>query len=138
MIFSELELRYLATQKLGRLATIGPDGAPQNKPVAFTCNTDDGTIDIGGRAIGASQKFRNVQRAGRVSFVVDDVASEPWQGRGVEIRGHAEALTNERPSNDSFSAEIIRIHPRRVVAWGLESTVPAGRPPAPVASHPST
>lgn len=122
MHFSEPERSYLASQRLGRLATLGPDGAPQNKPVAFTCNSRDGTIDIGGRAMGASRKFRNVQRDGRVSLVVDDVASEPWHGRGVEIRGYAEALVDQGRSatNESFSAEIIRIHPRRVVTWGLD------------------
>lgn len=120
MHFSEPERSYLASQRLGRLATLGPDGAPQNKPVAFTCNGRDGTIDIGGRALGASRKFRNVQRDGRVSLVVDDVASKPWHVRGVEIRGYAEALTDQGRSNESFSAEIIRIHPRRVVTWGLD------------------
>lgn len=108
MHFSEPERSYLASQRLGRLATLGPDGAPQNKPVAFTCNSRDGTIDIGGRAMGASRKFRNVQRDGRVSLVVDDVASEPWHGRGVEIRGYAEALTVARtsPSAPRSSASI--------------------------------
>ena len=35
MTFTEQELAYLSTQRLGRLATIAPDGFPQNNPVGF-------------------------------------------------------------------------------------------------------
>ena len=35
MTFTEPELGYLTSQILGRLATVAPDGAPQNNPVAF-------------------------------------------------------------------------------------------------------
>ncbi len=53
---------YLTTQRLGRLATLGPDGAPQARPVVFFVNDELGTIDIGGNNLVASQKFRNVDR----------------------------------------------------------------------------
>lgn len=44
---------------------------------------------------------------------VDDLAStDPWRPRGIEVRGRAEALDGDRP--------LIRIHPERVVPWGLE------------------
>jgi hypothetical protein len=33
--FTEAEIAYLVTQPLGRLATLGPDGAPQTRPVGF-------------------------------------------------------------------------------------------------------
>ena len=69
--------------------------------------------------MGASQKFRNVRANGRVAFVVDDIASvTPWRVRGIEIRGHAEALADQ-PAKES-SDEIIRIHPRRIIAWGID------------------
>jgi pyridoxamine 5'-phosphate oxidase family protein len=48
-------LAYLASQRLGRLATVDPQGAPQNSPVGFRYNADFGTIDIGGRNMGASR-----------------------------------------------------------------------------------
>ena len=43
--------------------------------------------------------------------MVDDVLP-PWQPRGIEIRGHAEAVAGPRPR--------IRIHPERIVGWGLD------------------
>lgn len=129
MPFTEAELEYLATQRLGRLATVAPDGTPQNKPVSFRHNAGTGTIDVGGYNMGASRKFRNVRAGGangRVSLVVDDVASvSPWRVRGIEIRGDAEALTGQVPYAKGVSGEIIRIHPRRIIPWNID---PGGEP----------
>ncbi len=120
MAFTEAELAYLRSQRLGRLATVAPDGRPQNNPVGFRVNPETSTIDIGGLNMGATRKFRNVQVNGHVAFVVDDLASvDPWRVRGVEIRGEAEALTGEQPQMTRMSGEIIRIHPQRVISWGL-------------------
>ena len=112
MMFSQEELDYLATRTLGRLATVDPTGMPQNSPVGFRYEPATDTIAIGGRSLSASRKFRNVAATGKVSLVVDDIASrDPWRVRGVEIRGDAEALPDGRG--------LIRIHPRRVVSWGI-------------------
>jgi pyridoxamine 5'-phosphate oxidase family protein len=121
MPLTDAEVNYLASQRLGRLATVDSSGAPQNNPVGFRYNPELGTIDIGGRAMGASRKFRNLAANPRVAFVVDDLASiQPWQVRCVEIRGHAEALTGESPLVPGMSGEIIRIHPDRVISFGLD------------------
>jgi pyridoxamine 5'-phosphate oxidase family protein len=114
-------LAYLASQRLGRLATVDPQGAPQNNPVGFRYNAELGTIDIGGRNMGASRKFRNLARNPRVAFVVDDIASvQPWRVRCVEIRGRAEALRDVVPYARGMSAEIIRVYPERVISFGLD------------------
>jgi pyridoxamine 5'-phosphate oxidase family protein len=113
-------IAYLATQRLGRLATVDRTGAPQNNPVGFRYNADLGTIDIGGRNMGASRKFRNLATNPRVAFVVDDLATvQPWRPRMVEIRGHAEALRDQEYGS-GFSPEIIRVHPDRVISFGLD------------------
>jgi pyridoxamine 5'-phosphate oxidase family protein len=125
--FTDLELEYLATQALGRLATVAPDGYPQNNPVGFSVNRASGTVDIGGHNMGASRKFANVRDHPEVSFVVDDIASrDPWRVRGVEVRGIAEALVDEDPPMPGMSREIIRIHPRRIRSWGLDPAGPYG------------
>jgi pyridoxamine 5'-phosphate oxidase family protein len=120
MIFTDTELAYLRLQRLGRLATVGPDGGPQNNPVGFTVDAETGTIEIGGWNMGASRKFHNIASNPQVAFVVDDLESvDPWKVRGVQIRGAAEALTNQQVSG--ASSEVIRIYPRRVQSWGLGS-----------------
>lgn len=114
-------IAYLRSQRLGRLATVDGDGAPQNNPVGFRYNDELGTIDIGGLNMGATRKFRNVAGNPKVAFVVDDLASvQPWRPRCVEIRGRAEALRDLAGQPSGFSAEIIRIYPERVISFGLD------------------
>jgi pyridoxamine 5'-phosphate oxidase family protein len=114
-------IAYLSTQRLGRLATVDSRGAPQNNPVGFWYNAKLGTIDIGGLRLGATRKFRNLDANPNVAFVVDDLASvQPWRVRCVEIRGRAEALRDQPPLMQGMSPEIIRIHPERVISFGLD------------------
>ncbi|HEX4254624.1 MAG TPA: PPOX class F420-dependent oxidoreductase [Streptosporangiaceae bacterium] len=134
MIFADAEYTDLAGHPLGRLATIGPDGAPQIHPVAFWLNDQTATIDIGGPALTTSQKFRNIQADPRVSFVVDDQSETPnpigQTGLGIEIRGHAEIVTLDPPLIAAFSNQTIRIHPRRIITWNIgEFTTAPGQLP---------
>jgi len=132
MHLSDRERAYLHTQPLGRLATLGPGGAPQVRPVTFTLNENLGTIDISGLNLASSQKFRNIRRDGQVAFVVDDLeTTDPWAPRGIEIRGRAEALA---PSAES-ARSLIRIHPERVLSWGIDSD--AFAPPLARDVHPT-
>ena len=120
MAFTEDEVVYLRSQRLGRLATVAADGSLQNNPVSFVVDEANGVIDIGGRNMGGTRKFRNVAANGQVAFVVDDIASvDPWVVRCVEIRGSAEALTGQAPHSAWMSPEIIRIRPQRIISWGL-------------------
>src|SRR5215470_1614115 len=120
MVFTDGEVAYLRSQRLGRLATLAPDGTIQNNPVGFSVDDEDGVINIGGRNLGETRKFRNVAANAAVAFVVDDIASvDPWVVRCLEIRGTAEALTDQEPLGPFMSREIIRIHPRRVISWGM-------------------
>lgn len=122
MPFTDTELAYLAAQRLGRLATAQPDGTLQVSPVGFRYNADTKTIDITGYRMSASRKFRNVAANGRVAFVVDDIASvNPWRVRCVEIRGTAEALNPAADSAPDRDAAIIRIHPRRIISFGIDA-----------------
>ncbi|HEX3591692.1 MAG TPA: PPOX class F420-dependent oxidoreductase [Pseudonocardiaceae bacterium] len=124
--FSEAELTYLAGQRLGRLATVAPDGTLQNNPVSFQYNAELDTIDIGGFRLAASRKFRNLSTNNQVAFVVDDIASlDPWRVRCVEIRGTAEALTDQPALRRGMSGEVIRVHPARVISFGITEPAPA-------------
>jgi pyridoxamine 5'-phosphate oxidase family protein len=134
MTFTGAELAYLTKQSLGRLATVGPSGAPQVHPVAYWFDEDTETIEIGGPALSRSQKFHNVQADPRIAFVVDDLATpedtvgtDGQLGRGVEIRGRADIVLHQRPLMDGFSDERIRIHADRVIAWNLDGPGPNAR-----------
>lgn len=119
--FTPAQRAYLTSQKLGRLATVAPDGQPQNNPVTYVVRADD-SVDIGGYRMGATKKFRNVEAGGdKVAFVVDDVVSvDPWQVRMLEIRGTAEALHDVEPPIPGMTRDVIRIRPDRIIAFGLD------------------
>lgn len=118
--FTGAELAYLAEgDKLGRLATVDPDGTPHVVPLGWNYNPQHDTIDIGGRDFAATRKFANARTNPAVGFVVDDVLP-PWQPRAVQVRGHAEALDEATWPDGTPRGAIIRITPTRVVSWGLE------------------
>jgi pyridoxamine 5'-phosphate oxidase family protein len=118
--FTPAERQYLASQRLGRLATVDRNGAPQNNPVAFAV-TDDDQIVIGGLRMGGTRKFHNVQQNPNVAFVVDDLASvDPWSPRMLEVRGTAEALTDADPPSPGMTSDVIRITPTWIKSFGLD------------------
>ncbi|WP_329199330.1 MULTISPECIES: PPOX class F420-dependent oxidoreductase [unclassified Streptomyces] len=118
--FSEAELAYLRSQRLGRLATVDPDGQPQANPVGFFPQ-EDGTVLVGGSAMGKTKKWRNLKANPRLSLVVDDlVSTRPWRVRGIEIRGRATLEVGTHALGPHFSPEVVRIHPDRVFTWGLD------------------
>jgi pyridoxamine 5'-phosphate oxidase family protein len=124
-VFTEAEYRFLSSHTLGRLASIGPDGAPQIHPVVFRVDPVGDSIEIGGPLLHETQKFRNIKRDPRVSLVVDDHASGPAgssgeTSRGLEIRGAAELSQASQPLAHGFSTVIIRIRPALIVAWNLD------------------
>lgn len=145
MNFAPIEIEYLTSQRLCRIATVHRNGSIQNNPVVYWYNAAADTLDIGGRALGTTQKFRNVQDNGKVSVVIDDIVSRtPWRVRGMEIRGVAEALFDQPipPHLDFLCPELIRVHPRRIFSWGIDPAHEAmtrrtvAAPAAPTASGP--
>jgi pyridoxamine 5'-phosphate oxidase family protein len=113
--FTEGEIAYLVEhRRLGRLATVGRDGTPHVVPVGLSYNREHDAIDVRGHSLTDTKKYRDVERTGRAAIVVDDLAStDPWRPRGIEVRGRAEAIEGPSP--------MIRIHPERIVSWGIES-----------------
>lgn len=114
MTFTAFEIDFMKQADLGRLATIAPDGTPQNSPVGFSYNEELGTIDIGGYDMAKSRKFRNLTSNAKVAFVVDDITShDPWRVRCLEVRGTAVQA-------ESDGAAIIRVTPQKVISFGID------------------
>jgi pyridoxamine 5'-phosphate oxidase family protein len=119
--FTEKEIEYLNEQRLGRLATVDAEGRPHVVPVAFRYNAKLDAVDIGGHNFAGSKKFRDAGKTGKAAFVVDDVLP-PWRVRGVEVRGRAEVHSEGgKEIMEDFAEELIRIFPRRIVGWGIDS-----------------
>ena len=122
---TDAEQRFLARQPRGHLATIGPDGTPQVKPLGFAYNAALGTIDIAGWNMAHSAKYRNIQANPRVGFVVDEVTEDTMEGAHfLELRGVAETVADAIPADGHLASEIIRIHLRRVIVYNVDADQP--------------
>ena len=118
-VLTDSELEYLASQRLGRIATVGADGQPHVVPTSFRYDPDHDAIDVGGMRMSQTKKLRDVQRTGRASIVVDDV-QPPWQPRMIEIRGTAEVSPQGgKAFGDAFEDTIVRIRPTRIISFGI-------------------
>jgi pyridoxamine 5'-phosphate oxidase family protein len=111
--FTEHELAFLHSRPgLGRIATVDADGDPHVVPTGWSHNLEHDTIDVGGIALEGTKKYRNAARTGRAAIVIDDVLP-PFRPRAVVVKGRAETLDDPT---------LIRIHPQRIISWGLDST----------------
>ncbi len=100
MEFTPAELEFLRSQRLCRLATVGPTGWPHVMPVMYAL-TEDGSFEFDADGI----KLRNLAAEPRCALVVD--ASGPK--RGVSVQGWAEVIGKERA----------HLKPVRKFSWGL-------------------
>lgn len=125
--FTEAEIEFVSTQRLGRLATVGADGMPHVIPVAvFYDPREDALViganaDFGEDAMVKSKKFRDAQQRPRVAVVVDIPSP-----RVLEVRGDAETYLEGGAEVGArvgapfrFGRAYILIRPRRIVYMGL-------------------
>ena len=94
------ELEFLRSQRLARLATVGPTGWPHVVPVMYVVN-DDGSLDFDVDGV----KLRNLLASPRAALVVDAMGPK----RGLAMQGEVELIAPERA----------RLRPARKYAWGL-------------------
>jgi PPOX class probable F420-dependent enzyme len=80
--------RDLLSAQVGTLATIGPDGRPQQTEVWFLAEGDTVSISLN----TSRQKTRNLMASPAVSFLILDLAN-PY--RYLEIRGDAEITPDD-------------------------------------------
>jgi pyridoxamine 5'-phosphate oxidase family protein len=123
--FTDKEMEYLRSQRLGRLATVAADGQPDNAAVGYRV-ADDGVITIDGMDIAASRKGRNVRSGNeRIAFIVDDLETiEPWRPRGIRVYGRAVLLdASGEPPHGGY----LRVTPEVSWSWGIEASPTGAR-----------
>jgi pyridoxamine 5'-phosphate oxidase family protein len=110
-IFTDLEVEYLHSQRLARLATASASGQPDVSAVGFAVDGD--SIVSGGLDLTKTVRFRHLTENPRATIVIDDLASvDPWRPRGVKVRGSA--TIEEHDGNQR-----IRIEPEVIWSWGI-------------------
>jgi pyridoxamine 5'-phosphate oxidase family protein len=128
-VFSPGEIEYLQGHAMGRLATIGRDGQPHVTPLTYAFNPEEDSIDLGGVDFANTKKWRDVQHNRRITFLIDDFA--PAEAHAIEVRGEAEVHESGggqiNPRIPNFVEQFIRLRPRYIVSWGINSEI-SGRP----------
>jgi pyridoxamine 5'-phosphate oxidase family protein len=110
-VFTDAEHRYLAGQRLARLATSSSDGQPDVSAVGFSVDGD--AILSGGLDLTKTVRYRHLRENPRATLVVDDLASvDPWRPRGIKVRGRATL-------EDDGGKPRIRIEADTVWSWGI-------------------
>jgi pyridoxamine 5'-phosphate oxidase family protein len=119
--FTPSELAFLGRRNLARIATVGKDGTPHAVPVGmWSHNAAQDSIDVRGRDLETTKKFRDVAHSRRAAIVIDDIAGTgPFRPRAIEVRGQAEVVTDPEV--------LIRIHPERIISWGTDPDRPGER-----------
>ncbi len=100
MVFTDAELEFLRSQRIGRFATVGRSGWPHVAPVMYAVD-DSGALEFDVDGV----KLRNLTAEPRAAMVVDAMGPK----RGVAIQGHVELIAPERA----------RLLPLRKFSWGL-------------------
>jgi len=98
--FTPSELDFLSSQRIGRLATVGPTGWPHVMPVMYTV-LESGELEFDADGV----KLRNLSHDPRAALVVD--AGGPR--RGIAVQGRAAIVGQERA----------RLAPERKFSWGF-------------------
>jgi len=119
-MFTEKELAYLKSQPLGRLATVSPDGQPDNSPVGF--EFEEEVFYVGSHYdMAKTRKYKNVHDGNaQVALVVDDLEStDPWVPRGIRVFGIADLVEREGRFG---SGVFMRITPQVSWSWNVEGS----------------
>jgi pyridoxamine 5'-phosphate oxidase family protein len=119
-MFSALEIQYLKTQRLARIATASLQGEPEVSPVAFEFDGKYFYIGSHDQSIFfRTRRYKNIKNGNtRVCLVIDDLESiDPWKPRAIKVHGTAEVVEHEGIFG---KGSYLRITPRVIVSWGIE------------------
>jgi len=118
VVFTDFELEYLRSQRLGRLATLSPRGTLQNSPVGFQVDEEAGVIAIWGRTWATPASSTTWPPTVRRPSCRRPGLGEPLGGARLEIRGSAEALSGRRAER-VLERRGDPHPPRRIITWGV-------------------
>ena len=119
-MLSALEIQYLKTQRLARIATASSQGEPEVSPVAFEYDGKYFYIGSHDQSIFfRTRRYKNIKNGNtRVCLVIDDLESiDPWKPRAIKVHGTAEVVEHKGIFG---KGSYLRITPRVTVSWGIE------------------
>jgi pyridoxamine 5'-phosphate oxidase family protein len=119
-MFSDKEIDYLKSQKLGRIATVSKNLQPDVAVVGYELEGDK--FIIPSLDMERTLKYRNINNGmSMVSLVIDDFESfDPFVMRGIKVHGTGEITKRKGRFGTGLYIEIT---PHKVWSWGIEGPV---------------
>ena len=118
---SDLELEFIKEQKIGRLATASPSGAPDVAPALAIYRRSLGVFMFGGQGLDRTRRYHNARRNPQASLVFDEVAWEPYELRGLKVAGSIEVhIADDEINLGTMGIPLLVLRPDRKWTWGLE------------------
>jgi pyridoxamine 5'-phosphate oxidase family protein len=119
-MFSEMEIEYIKSQRIARIATVSAQLQPDVAPVGF--EFDGQYFYIGGLQQEKTLKYKNVVNGNaKVALVIDDMESfSPPKPRGLKLHGIAEVVQRQGQSGEG---KYLKIRPQKYWSWGIEEEV---------------
>ena len=86
-VLTDGELAFIKEQRIGRLATASPKGAPDVAPALAIYRRSLGAFLLGGQGLERTRRYQNARRNPQASLVFDALSWEPYELRGVKVAG---------------------------------------------------
>ena len=115
------ELAFIKEQRIGRLATASPTGAPDVAPALAIYRRSLGVFLFGGQGIERTRRYNNARRNPQASVVFDALSWEPYELRGVKVAGSISVhLADDEINLGTMGIPLLVLRPERKWSWGLE------------------
>ena len=115
------ELAFIKEQRIGRLATASPSGAPDVAPALAIYRRSLGVFLLGGQGLERTRRYQNARRNPQASLVFDALSWEPYELRGVKVAGSISIhVADEEINLGAMGIPLLVVRPERKWSWGLE------------------
>ncbi len=115
------ELAFIKEQRIGRLATASPSGAPDVAPALAVYRRSLGVFLFGGQGIERTRRYNNARRNPQASLVFDAISWDPYELRGVKVAGSISVHGADDEINlGMMGIALLVLRPERKWTWGLD------------------
>ena len=115
------ELAFIKEQRIGRLATASPSGAPDVAPALAIYRRSLGVFLLGGQGLERTRRYNNARRNPQASLVFDALSWEPYELRGVKVAGSISVhVADDEINLGTMGIPLLVLRPERKWSWGLE------------------
>lgn len=118
---SDLEVAFIKEQRICRLATASPSGAPDVAPALAIYRRSLGVFLLGGQGLERTRRYNNARRNPQASLVFDALNWDPYEPRGLKVAGAiAVHIADDEINLGRTGVPLLMLRPERKWTWGLE------------------